>query len=61
MILRAFWLELFKLRKRLATWTCYLIFLALTLLVFGPYFYGVPGPGGAYRRGSDRAGRLGRI
>ncbi len=39
MIGRALWLEWFKLRKRLATWVTYLIFLTLTIFLFGAFFY----------------------
>lgn len=35
----ALWLEWFRLRKRLATWVIYMIFLTLTLFLFGAVFY----------------------
>jgi ABC-2 type transport system permease protein len=41
-ICQALWLEWFKLRKRLATWVVYLIFLTLTLLFFGALLYSRP-------------------
>lgn len=49
MIRQALWLEWFKLRKRLATWVVYFIFLTLTLIFFGALLYSrphgrVPGP-----------------
>ena len=49
MIRQALWLEWLKLRKRLATWVVYLIFLTLTLIFFGALLYSrphghVPGP-----------------
>lgn len=49
MMHKAFWLELFKLRKRPATWVAYLIFLTLTALQLGTYFYNTRAPGGPYR------------
>lgn len=42
MIRQALWLEWFKLRKRLATWVVYLIFLTLTIFLFGALFYSRP-------------------
>jgi ABC-2 type transport system permease protein len=49
LIRRALWLEWFKLRKRLATWVVYLIFLTLSTLLLGALLYSrphghVPGP-----------------
>jgi ABC-type transport system involved in multi-copper enzyme maturation permease subunit len=41
-IRQALWLEWFKLRKRLATWIVYLIYLALSILLFGALFYSRP-------------------
>ncbi len=40
MIFTVYRLELFKLRKRLATWVTYLCFSTLTALMFGVQFYG---------------------
>ena len=42
MIRRTLWLEWFKLRKRLATWVVYLIFLTLTILLLGSMLYSRP-------------------
>lgn len=39
MIRKALWLEWFKLRKRLATWVVYLVFLTLTIFLLGSLFY----------------------
>jgi ABC-2 type transport system permease protein len=39
---KTLWLEWFKLRKRLATWVVYLIFLTLTILLLGTLFYSRP-------------------
>lgn len=39
MMRRALWLEWFRLRKRLATWVVYMIFLALTVFLLGSLFY----------------------
>jgi ABC-2 type transport system permease protein len=41
-------LEWFKLRKRLATWGIYLIFLTLSIFLFGSIFYSARGHGGPY-------------
>jgi len=41
-------LEWFKLRKRLATWGIFLIFLTLTIFLFGSFFYSARGHGGPY-------------
>jgi ABC-type transport system involved in multi-copper enzyme maturation permease subunit len=38
-IRKVLWLEWFKLRKRLATWVVYLIFLTLTILLLGSLLY----------------------
>ena len=48
MISEAFFLEWFKLPKRLATWGIYISFLTLTIFLFGVPFYGSRGHGGAY-------------
>jgi ABC-type transport system involved in multi-copper enzyme maturation permease subunit len=40
MIFTVYRLELFKTRKRLATWVTYLCFLTLTTLIFGVQYYG---------------------
>ncbi|MFZ0501470.1 MAG: hypothetical protein WAU49_15355 [Steroidobacteraceae bacterium] len=39
MIRQAIWLECFRLRKRLATWVLYLIFLTLTIFLVGALLY----------------------
>ena len=45
---KALSLEWFKLRRRLATWGIYLIFLTLSIFLFGSFFYSARGHGGPY-------------